>query len=131
MSTYAYTGRSARGESVRGSMEADSPNGVAARLTQGGITPVEIRAAGAGAGASSDLGELARRLGLGQPRTADLILFTRQMYTITKAGVPLLRGLRGLAASTHNATLRLAGIGHGVAHEVNPAPLPMWRPVSW
>lgn len=111
MSTYAYTGRSAGGESVRGSMEADSPDGVAARLTQGGIIPIDIRAAAggaAGAGASTDLGELARRLGLGQPRTADLILFTRQMYTITKAGVPLLRGLRGLAASTHNATLRRA-----------------------
>jgi MSHA biogenesis protein MshG len=28
------------------------------------------------------------------------------MYTITRAGIPLLRGLRGLVASTHNAMLR-------------------------
>ena len=49
MSTYAYTGRSAGGESVRGSMEADSPDGVAARLTQGGIIPIDIRAAAGGA----------------------------------------------------------------------------------
>ena len=33
-------------------------------------------------------------------------MFSRQMYTITRAGIPLLRGLRGLIASTHNAILR-------------------------
>ena len=110
MTLYAYTGRAAAGEPVRGSMEADSPDGVAARLTQGGIIPIEIRTAvtAAGAGAGSDLGELGRRLGLGAPRTADLILFTRQMYTITKSGIPLLRGLRGISGSTHNVILRLA-----------------------
>ena len=30
------------------------------------------------------------------------------MYTITKSGIPLLRGLRGLSASTHNTVLRRA-----------------------
>jgi MSHA biogenesis protein MshG len=30
------------------------------------------------------------------------------MYTITKSGIPLLRGLRGLSASTHNVVLREA-----------------------
>ena len=110
MTLYAYTGRSARGESVRGSMDAESADGVATRLMQGGIIPIEIRTdrAASSAGAGTDLGELARRMGLGHPRTSDLILFTRQMYTISKAGIPLLRGLRGIATSTHNVTLRLA-----------------------
>ena len=52
--------------------------------------------------------EARAQLGLGKPTTADLVLFSRQMYTITKSGIPLLRGLRGLAASTHNAVLREA-----------------------
>ena len=112
MTVFAYTGRSARGESVKGRMEAESADGVATRLLQGGITPIDIVSAvteaATGLGASRDVAELARRLGFGTPRTADLILFTRQMFTITKAGIPLLRGLRGLAVSTHNATLRLA-----------------------
>jgi MSHA biogenesis protein MshG len=34
------------------------------------------------------------------------MMFSRQMYTITKAGVPLLRGLKGLQSSMHNAVLR-------------------------
>ena len=42
MSLYAYTGRSARGEPVKGRMEADSADGVATRLIQGGITPIDI-----------------------------------------------------------------------------------------
>ncbi|HYK26175.1 MAG TPA: type II secretion system F family protein [Steroidobacteraceae bacterium] len=111
MSLYAYTGRSARGEPVKGRMEADSADGVATRLIQGGITPIDIVSAVAeasGIGPGTDLGELARRLGLGRPSTADLIFFTRQMFTITKSGIPLLRGLRGLVVSTRNATLRHA-----------------------
>src|SRR5579863_9796636 len=106
MAVFAYTGRSSRGEAVRGSMEADSADAVAARLTQTGTIPIEIRAAGAVSGAGTDLGDLGRRLGFGKPSTADLILFTRQMFTITKAGIPLLRGLRGISASTHNVVLR-------------------------
>ena len=47
-------------------------------------------------------------MGLGKPKTADLVLFTRQMYTIVKSGIPLLRGLRGLVGSTHNIVLRQA-----------------------
>ena len=111
MSLYAYTGRSARGESVKGRMEADSADGVAARLMQGGITPIDIVstvAEASGIGPGTDLSELARRLGFGKPSTADLIFFTRQMFTITKSGIPLLRGLRGLVVSTRNATLRYA-----------------------
>src|SRR4029077_14665898 len=47
-------------------------------------------------------------LGLGRPTVSDLVLFSRQMYTVTKSGIPLLRGLRGLAQSTINAVLREA-----------------------
>jgi MSHA biogenesis protein MshG len=50
--------------------------------------------------------ELWRRLGGGRPNLTDLILFSRQMYSITKAGVPLLRGLQSIAASTPNIMLR-------------------------
>jgi MSHA biogenesis protein MshG len=107
MKRYWYTGRSAQGEAVEGSMEAESPDSVAARLAHGGVTPIDIAVGRAGRG-PTDLGELSRRLGFGKPSTADLILFTRQMYTITKSGIPLLRGLRGLSTSTHNACLREA-----------------------
>jgi MSHA biogenesis protein MshG len=97
-----------RGELVRGSFEGDSEEAVAARLQQDGVTPISIAANADAATASAPLQQLARRLGLGRPTTADLVLFTRQMYTIVKSGIPLLRGLRGLAGSTHNTVLRRA-----------------------
>ena len=108
MSQYLYSGRSARGEAVSGSLEGDSEDAVAARLLQDGVTPISIAATTAVSAASAPLNELARRMGVGKPKTADLVLFTRQMYTIVKSGIPLLRGLRGLASSTHNVVLRQA-----------------------
>lgn len=92
-------------------MESDSPDGVAARLIQAGITPINIvvaKVTGEAASAGSDIGLLTRRLGFGKPKTSDLILLTRQLYTITKSGIPLLRGLRGLSASTRHPMLREA-----------------------
>lgn len=107
MTQYEYKGRAARGESMSGYMEGDSENAVAARLLESGVTPISIAVRPqVVASASSDLSQLGRRLGLGKPKTADLVLFTRQMYTIVKSGIPLLRGLRGLVGSTHNTVLR-------------------------
>jgi MSHA biogenesis protein MshG len=104
MPVFSYTGRVNGGELASGLMEGDSADAVAVRLLGNGITPIEV--APAQAEGSTDLGQALRKLGLGKPKTSDLVLFSRQMYTITKSGIPLLRGLKGLAASTHNAVLR-------------------------
>jgi MSHA biogenesis protein MshG len=104
MPIYSYTGRARGGELASGLMEGDSPDGVAARLLGNGITPIEV--APAKVESSSDIGQVWRKLGFGKPSTSDLVLFSRQMYTITKSGIPLLRGIKGLAASTHNVVLR-------------------------
>ncbi len=103
MSNFRYRGRSGRGDLITGRLEADSVDAVASRLLNLGITPIEI-SSDAVEGAS--IQELMQRFGAGKPKTADLVLFSRQMYSITKAGLPLLRGLRGLAQSTHNVLLR-------------------------
>jgi MSHA biogenesis protein MshG len=108
VSQFLYSGRSLRGELVNGSLEAESEEAVAARLQQDGVTPINIAATLAVPLASAPLTQIARRMGLGKPKTADLVLFTRQMYTIVKSGIPLLRGLRGLASSTHSVVLRQA-----------------------
>jgi MSHA biogenesis protein MshG len=50
------------------------------------------------------------KLRFGEPKVelADLMLFSRQMYTLLKAGVPLVRGLVGLQESVQNPTLQKA-----------------------
>jgi MSHA biogenesis protein MshG len=103
MSSFRYRGRSGRGDLVTGRLEADSPDAVALRLLNLGITPLDI-ATDAGGGIHP--GDLLRRLGVGRPTNTDLVLLARQMYAITKSGMPLLRGLRGLAQSTQNTQLR-------------------------
>ncbi len=106
MPIFAYKGRSLRGEAVSGQLDGDTPEAVATRLFNSGVTPIEITAAKNKE--QADVGELWRRLGGGKPKTSDLVMFSRQMYTITKSGIPLLRGFRGLAESTHNVVLRRA-----------------------
>jgi MSHA biogenesis protein MshG len=102
---FSYKGRSSDGKLVNGRAAGDSIDHVAQRLIATGVIPLSIEAIGAVAG-TFNLEKLGRRLGLGSVSTTDLVMFSRQMYTITRAGIPLLRGLRGLIASTHNAILR-------------------------
>lgn len=103
MSNFRYRGRSGRGDLITGRLEADTVDAVASRLLNLGITPLQIEPDSV---SRTSVQDLLRRFGSGRPTTVDLVLFARQMYAITKSGLPLLRGLRGLAESTHNAMLR-------------------------
>jgi MSHA biogenesis protein MshG len=103
MAMFRYSGRTARGDAVRGTLEAETPEALADHLFARGITPTEIKSTAA----SQDvLEDLWRHLGGGRPTLTDLILFSRQMHAITKAGLPLLGGMRSIAASTPNVFLR-------------------------
>ena len=105
MPEFSYKGRGSDGRMVNGRTAGESVDHVAQRLISTGVIPIEIASIGVVAG-SLNFEKLGRRLGFGGVTTTDLVMFSRQMYTITRAGIPLLRGLRGLIASTHNAILR-------------------------
>src|SRR6187402_1540160 len=104
MAVFSYKARSSEGKLVTGRLQGESVEQVVQRLMSTGNTPLDIQALGVAG--SINLEKLGRALGLGKVTTSDLVMFSRQMYTITRAGIPLLRGLRGLVASTHNAILR-------------------------
>ena len=106
MAEFAYRGRSPEGELVTGKLQGGSADAVAGRLIEIGITPVEIR--DLAQKTTLTVNDLWLRMGGGQPTTKDLIMFCRQMYTITRAGLPLLRGLKGLMETTHNDVLKAA-----------------------
>ena len=106
MAEFAYKGRSANGGLITGKLDASSADAVAGRLVSIGITPVEIR--DLANATSMTLSDLFIRLGGGQPTTKDLVLFCRQMHTITRTGLPLLKGLTGLMQTTHNEVLKAA-----------------------
>ncbi|WP_457442367.1 type II secretion system F family protein [Roseateles sp. P5_E4] len=99
MSNFSFKGRNGRGELVEGIVDAINSDAVAAQLMAGGVVPVSIEAtteAVSVAGGGNWLEAL-----LAKPITQeDALVLTRQMYTLQKAGVPILRALAGLEAST-------------------------------
>ncbi len=104
MASFRYKARASNGSLVAGQLTADNLDQAAQRLIASGVFPVHIDPDEGAAGVT--MKQMLRRLGLGRARLNDLVLFSRQMYTVVKAGIPLLRGLRGLAASTQNPMLR-------------------------
>lgn len=105
MPVFDYTGRNRRGEAVQGRLDGASPNAIADQLFGNGVTPINIVEARDGGDVFAGLRAL--RLKLNQTRVAltDQIFFCRQMYTLLKAGVPILQSLRGLRDSSQNPTL--------------------------
>lgn len=106
MAEFTYKGRSANGGLMTGKVDGNSADAVAGHLISIGITPIEIR--DQASASSFTLSDLVLRLGGGQPTTKDLVLFCRQMHTITRTGLPLLKGLSGLHQTTHNEVLKAA-----------------------
>lgn len=102
MPTFAYKGRNTRGEVVNGRLEGADTAAVADQLFNTGITPVEIRAAAAGG--EIRIEDLLARL-REQVTALDLMLLSRQLYTLLRAGVPILRALGGLQESATNPAL--------------------------
>ena len=104
MPYFAYKGRNARGELVKGVLENSDSGAVADQLVNTGISPIDIALTGAPSVALRDtwLGRMfAERITL-----EDRLLFCRQMYTLLKSGVPILRALAGLQESARTPALR-------------------------
>ncbi|HEY5993743.1 MAG TPA: type II secretion system F family protein [Gallionellaceae bacterium] len=102
MPVFAYKGRSARGELVQGTLEGADSGGVADQLLNTGITPTEITLSRAATGEKTEIGIWQRLTMERKVNALELMLFSRQMYTLLKAGVPIMRALAGLQESTHN-----------------------------
>ncbi len=103
MPQFSYQGRNARGELVRGRLEGADSSAVADQLLSTGVTPVEITAAGAGAATAPDWW---RKLTAPRVTDVDVMLFSRQMHALLKAGVPIMQALAGLQESAINQTLK-------------------------
>lgn len=102
MSVFSYKGRSSRGELVQGSLEAPSIDAVASQLLNSGITPIDINEASERQ-LNIDIGRFLRSNR--PPSLEDMILFSRQMYTLMKSGIPMIQSFNGLIQSTRNTRL--------------------------
>lgn len=104
MPVFAYKGRSSRGDLVQGSLEGADSGVVADQLLNTGITPTDIKLTSQAVRSTSGAQiSLWNRLTMEKKvDTQEVMLFSRQMYTLLKAGVPIMRALAGLQESTQN-----------------------------
>jgi len=82
-------------------MEAVNSDAVASQLLENGVIPININPAKTGASTEIDFAKFFTE----KVTDTDIIQFSRQMYSLTKAGVPMLSAMHGLSQSTKNATL--------------------------
>ncbi len=103
MATFAWRGRNGRGELVQGQLEAAGEGAVADQLVSMGVAPVHIAvAADATVDGAQGWWERVNRKAVS---VEDILVFSRQMYTLSKAGVPILRAFAGLQASAVNPAM--------------------------
>lgn len=102
MPVFAYKGRNTSGTLVNGQIDAGSLDAVASQLFDTGITPIDITERKLSAANSISLSDYTNRKA---PNLDDLILFSRQMFTLMKAGVPMIKSINGLIQSTRNYKL--------------------------
>ncbi|MBY5938653.1 type II secretion system F family protein [Marinobacter nauticus] len=100
---FSYRGKDNRGVVQQGSLTAANPDAAASELMRRGITPLTIREQ---EDTSSALDKLNQLPLFRKAVTLDeLIVFCRQMHALTKAGIPLIRTMRGLAETTRSPVL--------------------------
>jgi type IV pilus assembly protein PilC len=99
--TFTYRARHRSGKVVKGALNVQSEALAVARLTGMGLIPVAVQEKGGGTGLQKDISFGGGSVGLKQ-----LAIATRQLATITQAGVPLLRALTVVAQQTQHAKLK-------------------------
>ncbi len=105
MPVYAYKGRSANGDLVQGTLEGADTGAVADILYSTGITATDIKVSQKMRAEEKSVGSeksLWTKLNEKPVTPMDLMLFSRQMHTLLKAGVPIMRALAGLQESTQS-----------------------------
>ncbi len=102
MPNYAFKGRSGSGQLVDGEIEGANSNAVAGLLMDRGLIPISI----VEKETRVDVIEVLRdRFDLHQVSIEEMLMFTRQMGALIKAGIPITRAISGILESTENPLL--------------------------
>jgi len=100
MPDYQYTGRNTSGEQITGTLTAANQASAMNQLQQKQVVITRLIEAVAEKKSIEFSLTPKRKITLD-----DQVLLTRQLYALTKAGIPIIRALNGLAESTDNSTL--------------------------
>jgi type IV pilus assembly protein PilC len=95
ISVYAWEGTDRKGTKMTGELSGQNPALIKAQLRKQGITPGKVRKK------STSIFSLGKRI-----KAQDIALFTRQMATMMKAGVPLLQSFDIIGEGFDNPAMR-------------------------
>ncbi len=110
MPTFAYVAHTRDGKKQKGTQTADSRQSAVQALQARGLIADEVKESAKG-GASAQMGARGPKI-----KTAEVLIFTRQLSTIVNSGLPLLQGLDILAEQTEEP--RFAKVIHSIGQEV-------------
>ena len=103
MAKFQFQGRDAKGAAVQGVLEVASANAAANELAKKGITPIKITEQAA---KQASLASINIQLIKPKVNLDELIIFCRQMNALARAGIPIIRAMKGLADSTKSELLK-------------------------
>lgn len=104
MAQFQFRGRDARGEVNQGTLDAATRDAAATELVRRGITPIAVTEIQQPKDVLAGL----KKHPLFVPKITldELIIMCRQMNALTRAGIPIIRAMRGLAESTRSEALK-------------------------
>ncbi|MBU2114321.1 MAG: type II secretion system F family protein [Gammaproteobacteria bacterium] len=102
MAQFQYTARDQQGKPISGQLDAGDESAAADMLRRRSVIPLTIvRQQEAAATAQPGIGWWQPKVSL-----TDLIMLSRQMYSLMRAGIPIIRAMEGLAQSTSSIRLQ-------------------------
>ncbi|MCC2608024.1 type II secretion system F family protein [Planctobacterium marinum] len=116
MANFSYSARDATGALVKGTIDAANQGAAAQALLGRKLIPVKITAAKNAPTKSQpkSKGAAKKKTGLNiellvpEVTLADLVIFSRQMNSLMKAGIPILRAVNGLAETSNSVKMTTA-----------------------
>jgi MSHA biogenesis protein MshG len=99
MELYQYQGRNKRGDIMEGTVESSNPDGVVNWMMSSGISPISVKLKVDPL--QNQPAWLKALQGQKKLNKTDLLMLTRQLGTLLKAGIPMLQAVTGLKNSSH------------------------------
>ena len=113
---FAYVAKNTKGEEISGFMPAGNIDEVVNHLHGKGFAVLHV-SEGRGRADNPGWRERLASISFGSVPTRQMALFSRQLSTVLEAGIPLVRGLRGLSADSSSRMLGKAVTDLGVRLE--------------
>jgi len=103
MAKFSYVGRNSQGQKVEGTLDASNADAAAGALQTQQLIPIKIEEVVEKKSNNIDLKQF-----LPKPKVGldDLSMFCRQMYALTRSGMPIVQAIRGLADTSKNERMQ-------------------------